>query len=293
VDTRRRGAGWLLLIYLMFGCSSGTRTSPPVSPVPVVPSEPGITPPPLAGAWVFNYAAGTKRYQISRTAAIESLSDSGGNKHEISTNVTSELLSLVPADSGISFTAVVDTFATTTHGQIGPMATIQLPVQVTGFLAAHALSISGDSSMGSNKCNPILSTLVADLHSLLTRFPAVLSPGLTWRDSVESSGCQAAIPTMSRMISTYVVTHEADYEGRPVLMVQRTDTIQAHGEGAQQQHSMKFDAGGTGKAIYYLDTRDGRISRITAGQELNLTITTASGSRQFRQSTKQDFLVVP
>jgi hypothetical protein len=69
--------------------------------------------------------------------------------------------------------------------------------------------------------------------------------------------------------------------------------IQAHGEGAQQQHPVKLDASGTGNALYYLDTKDGRITRIAAGQELNLTITTTGKLHQFKQSSKQDFRLVP
>jgi len=292
LDTRRGGMRWLILFYLLCGCSTGTRTSPPVSPTPTVPVVPEITPPSV-NAWTFNYSPGTKRYKISRSAAIESQSDSGGSKREISTNVTNELLSLAPTlDSGISFTAVVDTFSTTTQGLIGSVPAIQLPVQVTGFLTGHALTISSDSSTG-NKCSPVSSALASDLHSLLTPFPTELSPGMAWRDSVDSSGCQAAIPTTSRTISSYVVSGEANYEGQSVLIVQRSDSVQARGEGAQQQHSIKLDASGTGNAVYYLDTKDGRILRITTGQELSLTITTSAGSRQFKQSSRQDFRLVP
>jgi len=292
LDTRRGRMRWLILLCFLYGCSTGTRTSPPVSPTPTVPVVPEITPPSVT-TWTFNYSPGTRRYKISRSAAIESQSDSGGSKHETSTNVTNELLSLAPTpDSGISFTAVVDTFSTTTQGLIGSVPTIQLPVQVTGFLTGHALTISGDSSTG-NKCNPVSSALASDLHSLLTPFPIGLSPGMAWRDSVDSSGCQAAIPTTSRTISSYVVSGEANYEGQSVLIVQRSDSVQAHGEGAQQQHSMKLDASGTGNAVYYLDTKDGRILRIATGQELSLTITTSTGPRQFKQSSKQDFRLVP
>jgi hypothetical protein len=85
---------------------------------------------------------------------------------------------------------------------------------------------------------------------------------------------------------------ESIYESRPVVVVQRTDTIQAEGEGAQQQHPLKLNAGGTGKAIYYLDTKDGYVVRLTADQELNLTITTSGKAHQFRQSSRQDFRLV-
>jgi hypothetical protein len=192
----------------------------------------------------------------------------------------------------MGFTAVVDTFSTTGQGLIGPIPTIRLPVQVTGLLAGALLTVSGDTT-SSIKCNPVYSTLVLDLHNLLTRFPTQLSPGMTWRDSVDSSGCQAGIPTTSRTISTYVVSDEANYNGRPVLLVQRSDTVQAHGEGAQQQHPVRLDASGTGNALYYLGTRDGNIARITTGQDLSLTITTSSRLHHFNQSSKQDFRLLP
>ena len=292
VDIRRGRMRWLLPVYLLLGCSAGTRPSPPVAPEPAVPSAPGVMPP-VVGTWTFNYAPGTTRYQISRSAAIESQSDSTGTRRETSTNTTDELLSLVAAgDSGLSFTAILNTFSTTGQGLIGPVPVIQLPVQVTGFLSAQTLTISGDTGT-SVKCNPVFSTLVSDLRNLLPRFPAELSPGKAWRDSVDSSGCQAGIPTTSRTTSAYVVAGEANYEGQSVLVVQRSDMIQAHGEGAQQQHSVKLDASGTGNALYYLDRKDGRITRITAGQELNLAITTSGKLHQFKQNSKQEFRLVP
>ena len=288
MNTLSRRTGLIFLVCLLAGCS-GARTSPPVAPTPTLPPPPVISVP-SASSWIFNYAPGTLRYQISRSAAIESQSDSANNR-EVSTNTTHELLTLIPADSGISFTAVVDTFSTTTQGLIGPMQPVQLPVQVEGVFADGKLTIKTDSSTGN--CNPINSALVSDLHNLLTGFPAQLSHEQTWQDSVSTSGCQAAIPTTSRIIRLYTVSGEAVYEGQPVLLVQRADSIQGHGEGAQQQHRLTLDATGIGNAIYYLDTKDGRVVRLTAEQELTLTITTSVGPRQFRQSSRQDFRLTP
>jgi hypothetical protein len=288
VNTMSGRTGWIFLAWLLIGCG-GARTSLPDAPTSTLPPPPVVSAP-SASSWTFDYAPGTLRYQVSRSAVIESQSDSANNR-EVSTNTTHELITLVPADSGISFTAVVDTFSTTTQGLIGPVQPVQLPVQVEGVFADSKLLIKTDSSTG--KCNPISSALVSDLHNLLTGFPAQLSQGLVWQDSVSASGCQAAIPTTSRMIRSYLVSGEAIYEGRPVLLIQRSDSIQGHGEGAQQQHRLTLDASGTANAIYYLDTRDGRIVRLTAEQQLNLTITTSVGARQFRQSSRQDFRLAP
>lgn len=287
MDTLRERTSWLFLVCLLIGCA-GTRTVPPASSVPAAPPLPVVISP-SASSWSFSYAPGPMHYQVSRSAVIASQPDSGG--HEISTNVTHELITLTPAtDSEIVMAAVVDTFATTTQGLIGSVQSVQLPVLVSGKFTADSLALDSDSSM---KCSPVRSALVSDLHNLLTRFPARLSQGLTWRDSVNTGGCQAAVPTTSRAIRSFVMSGEAVYEGRPVLLIQRSDTIQAHGEGAQQQHPLRLDATGTGNAVYYLDTRNGRVVRLTAGQELILTITTSSGAQRFKQSSRQDFRLLP
>lgn len=291
MNTLRGRAASLFIVCLLIACSSA-RTAPTPTPVPVVPPPPVVASP-SASSWAFRHAPGAMSYQVSRSAAIESLSDSS-NRREVSTNATHELVTLTPtADSGIILTAAIDTFSTTIEGQIGAVQSVQLPVEVSGVFTADSLAVSPDSSTNTARCNPIRSALVSDLHNLLTRFPEQLTPGLAWRDSVNSGGCQAAIPTMSRTTRSFVVSGEAIYEDRPVLLIHRSDAIQAHGEGAQQQHALKLGATGTGSAVYYLDTRTGRVVRLTSGQELTLTITTSSKPHQFKQSSRQDFRLLP
>jgi hypothetical protein len=291
VNTLRERTAPHFVIWLLIACSS-TRTTSPAPPVPVVPPPPVVTSP-SASSWTFRHMPGAMSYQVSRTAAIESVSDST-SRREVSTNATHELVTLTPtADSGIILTAAIDTFSTTTQGLIGPVQSVQLPVEVSGVFTGDSLAVSIDSSTNAGKCNPIRSALVSDLHNLMVRFPEQLTSGLAWRDSVNSGGCQAAIPTTSRTTRSFVVSGEAIYEGRPVLLIHRSDAIQAHGEGAQQQHPLKLDAVGTGSAVYYLDTRTGRVVRLTSGQELSLTITTSSKSHQFKQSSRQDFRLLP
>jgi hypothetical protein len=286
MDSRRSRTGWTLLLCLTIGCSA-TRRSPAVLPAP---SAPPINPSSVS-SWSFIYAPGVRRYQISRSAAIDGQTDSGSNR-EISTNTTRELITLAPAgDSAIGFTAVVDAFASTTQGLIGPVQATQLPVQVSGIFAESGLTITTDA--GNGRCNPVGSAILSDLHNLLTRFPVLLSRGLAWRDSVNTAGCQAGIPTTSSTTRSYVVSGESVHEGQPVLVVQRVDTIRAQGEGAQGQHSVKLSASGTGSAIYFLDTRDGRLVRLTTGQEMTLTVSTSGKAHQFRQSSRQEFRLAP
>ena len=285
MDKLRRRVVWLLPVYLVIACS--TRTSPRVLPPPALPPTVATSP---SAVWTFNHTPGTAHYRISRSAAIETRPDSSSNR-EVTTNITYEVITLAPArDSGIDFTAAIDMFSTTTQGLIGPVQPIHVPVRLSGIFAGNNLTINIDST---DKCDPVNSALRSDLHSLLTQFPPRLSRGLFWQDSIVVSGCQAAIPTTSRTIRTYIVLGEAIYENQPVLLVQRADTIRGHGEGAQQQHRLTLDAEGTGNTVYYLDTKDGRIVRLTADQELNLTIGTSSKPYHFRQSSRQDFRLTP
>jgi len=73
------------------------------------------------------------------------------------------------------------------------------------------------------------------------------------------------------------------------VVVQRADTIQAHGEGAQQQHHVLLDATGTGNTIYYISPQNGHILRLNTEQNLDLAISASGKIQHFKQSSKQDF----
>jgi hypothetical protein len=282
---RRRTGSWHLLAYLSAACTASTVPQPgrPI-PAPPLPNPAPI--PSAVGPWNFNYAPGAIAYQISRTAEIESLSDSGSHR-EFSTNTTHELLTLELAGDTIRFTAVVDTSSTATQGAIGPVQSVPLPVQLSGLLVGDSLIISGDSI--TEKCNPVSSALSADLHNLLVRFPLQLSQGSGWKDSVELTTCQGMIPTMAHIARSYIISGETAYQGELILLVQRTDSIHAHGEGAQQQHRITLDASGTGNAIYYVSPKDGRIVRINTVQDLDIAITASGKIHRFKQGSKQEF----
>ena len=285
---RRRTASWHLLACLSAACTASTVPQPG-RPVPS-PSLPNPAPIPSAvGSWTFNYAPGAIAYQISRTARIEGQSDSGSHQ-EVSTNTTHELLTLELAGDTIHFTSIIDTSLTTTQGTIGPVKSVPLPVQLSGLFAGDSLIISGDSIV--EKCNPVSSVLSADLHNLLVHFPVPFSQGGSWRDSVELTACQGMIPTSAHIVRSYIVSGETAYQGEPVLLIQRADSIHAHGEGAQQQHRVTLDVIGTGNAIYYVTPKDGHVVHINTGQDLDLAITASGKIHRFKQSSKQEFNLV-
>jgi hypothetical protein len=279
--SRRNCVYFLLLITT--GCAP-SAVPRPVQPTPL-PSTPNPVPS-AAGAWTINRSSGVIAYQISRSAAIESQSDSSPHR-EISTNRTHELVTLNMAGDTIHFTAIIDTSSSTTQGTIGPVQSIQLPVQLSGSVTGDSLTISTDST--TEKCNPVSSALSADLHNLLVGFPIRLSQASSWRDSLELSTCQGMIPTTVRIARSYVVSGETTYQGLPVVVVQRRDSIHGHGEGAQQQHRVTLDASGTGNAAYYLNPQNGFILRLNTEQNLDLTITTSGKIHRFTESSTQNY----
>jgi hypothetical protein len=239
-----------------------------------------------ASTWTINRASGAVSYQISRSAAIENQSDSNPHR-EISTNTTHERITLDMAGDTIRFTAIIDTSSTTTQGTIGPVQSVQLPVQLSGLQIGDSLTISTDSA--TERCNPVSSGLSGDLHNLLVAFPIQLSQGSSWRDSLELSTCQGMIPTTVHIARSYVVSSQSTYQGLAVVVIQRRDSINAHGEGAQQQHRVTLDASGIGNATYYLDPQNGFVLRLNTLQNLDLAITTSGKIHHFRESSTQSF----
>lgn len=256
---------------------TGVPMPAPPRPVPTLSTK---------GPWSFNYAPGTVAYRIVRSAAIESQSDHDAHK-EISTNATHESLTLQIAGDTIHFAAAVDTFSTTTQGLIGPVQGVVLPAELTGLLVGDSLILSADSL--TDQCNPVRSAIATDVRNLIARFPAQLSVGTSWRDSVEAKGCHGTISTTSHTVRSYVVSGETEYQGSAVLLIQRADVISAYGEGSQQQHQIALDASGTGNAVYYVNLRDGNVVRLIVDQDLNLSITASGRLNRFKQSSKQDF----
>jgi hypothetical protein len=273
-----------LLLFIAPSCAPSTKPSIPPLPQPEAPRP--AEPSPSAQFWTFSYAPGVNAYQVTRNATIES-QDSAAVQ-ENSSNVTHEVLSLERVGDTVQFKIVADTFSTATEGTIGGSPqSAQLPARIGGILVRDTLQLDSDSL--STVCTPVESTLRADLNNLIVSFPTPLTRGMRWRDSVEIATCQAMIPTVAQTRRAYVVTGETVYEGSPVVVIERADTTQAHGEGAQQQHRIVLDGIATGTALYYLSPSTGQVVRITTTQDLALTITASSKTHHFRQNLKQQF----
>jgi hypothetical protein len=241
------------------------------------------------GPWAFAYVSDTFRLRISRTAAIESQTDSGTHR-EISTNNSHEVLVLSVNAGTIRYTALVDSFSTASQGLIGNAQPPSLPVEVSGVV--DSITTGGDSTI-SPTCNPVQSNLEADVRNVLISFPRTLAPGLTWRDSILSIGCYGTIPLRVTVIRRFSVVGKTSFNGQAAVGVQRLDSITAQGAGRQQQHQLVIEARGSGAATYTLSPGAGRLLHLATNQDLEFTIRASGRTNRFRETAKEEFNLVP
>jgi hypothetical protein len=278
---------WRSILTLLSAACAATHAP---QPVPVVPGLPQPANQPRdSGPWAFTYRSDTLHYQISRSAVIESQTDSGIQRG-ITTNNTHEILSLFVSGDTVHYTATVDTFSTAVQGLIGVVPQVALPVQISGTLDS-AVSLL-DSAAPALLCEPVQSSLGNDVHNLLTRFPAQLVAGYSWRDSTVRTACYGTIPMSAIVIRRFTVTGRFQYNGQSIIQLQRVDSITAHGEGRQQQHQLTVEATGVGTATYYVSTEQSAPIRLTTDQNLDFLIRGSGRTSHFREAAKGEYSLV-
>ena len=272
-----------ILILLLTGCA--TARPPVTTPAASVPPQP-IIESSDNGPWFFTYRSDTTQYQISRTATIESQTDSG-LRREITTNNSHEVVILTPDSLTIHYNAAVDTFSTGTQGLIGSVPEISLPIQVSGII--DSIGALPDSVNRLQVCNPVESNLQSDVRNLLIKFPAQLATGLSWRDSSARTVCYGTIPMQAVLVRKFSVIGKTSYNGQSAVTVQRVDSVSAQGEGSQQQHRLAIEAMGTGAATYYLSPEQGLVLHLTTSQNVDFVIRVAARASQFHESVTQEY----
>ena len=275
-----------ILALLFIGCTGATPRPTPSVPQPL----PSGLPAPISqsNTWNFNYMAGVGSYDVQRSATISDVDSAP--VHEVTTNITHEMLSLERIGDTIQFALAADTFATTTQGLLGPTQPVTLPMHITGSLTENRLEVSSDTLNGG--CSIVESALRSDLQNLLISLPSAqpLTRGMSWQDSLETKTCQGMIPATAHIDRSFTVIGEVIYSGAPAIVVERKEIIRAHGEGAQQQHRVTIDITGSGSAVHYLSASTGRAAGVSASQQLDLTITASGRTHHFREDLKQDFI---
>lgn len=281
----RSFGSWLgISLAILAGACARSRSAPPEIHAVRAADIPTLS----AGPWAFSYSPGTRAYRITRMASIQGTADSA-SRREVVSSFTHQLLTLDTVGNQLSFTAVVDTFAVTTQGVVGPPQSVQLPIQLSGVLSPAGISLESSTN---EDCNAPRATAATDLYNLLAPFPRRLTKGAVWRDSITVAACQAGIPTTTNIRRTFSVSGEVVHAGQPLLLLTRADTISSRGTGAYDQHHMLVEATGTGSALYYLDTRTREVIHLVTAQGSQIRVTTSGRVHSFAQSVNQEFVRV-
>ena len=271
------------------GCSTAAPRATTVD-APPPPVTPVVSVQPKPGSWVVRYTPGRFAYRISRTAAIESIGDSILHR-EVSTNSTHTLITVEETSSDtLRLIAVVDTFAITTQSRIGSVQAIQLPIQLNGLLQGNALVL--DSTDAEAGCSPARSVLATDLHNLFPTVPTPLQSGIAWKDSIAVDGCQAGIPTHALIFRSFNVSGEVILDGQPAIVIERSDSLVAQGDGAQQQHRVTLVINGTGHATYYIEPATSRVVKLSTEQKLRIAMSASARLAEVSQISQQEFNLV-
>jgi hypothetical protein len=279
----RSFSNWFLVFpaALTLGCGASRSA-------PGAPGESRVIPTSTVGPWSFSHSPGTRAYEISRTASVQGIADSEVRQEKVS-NFTHEVLTFEPLGERLVVRALVDAFTLKTEGVVGPAQPVELPIQLSATITPSGVRIEPSAN---NSCNAAEATVATDLHNLLAPYPARFSKGAVWRDTIIVSGCQAGIPITTTTRRTFRVSGEVMYSGQPLILVQRTDSLSARGEGAYNQHRMMVEGRGVGTALYYLDTVAGEISWLSTSQGSQIRVTTSGRLHAFTQTTNQEFVRV-
>jgi len=123
--------------------------------------------------------------------------------------------------------------------------------------------------------------------SLIVPLPEQLSAGMTWADSSTTNGCRGSIPTTTTLLRRFVVIGDTTYHDLPVVLIMRSDTIVAKGEGNEGPHRIVLGAHGNGSTALYYDVATGRFMGSQGSQLTQVDITTSGRTSQFLQRIEE------
>jgi hypothetical protein len=170
---------------------------------------------------------------------------------------------------------------------------IQLPVSFEGSLDGHAvqLDLSGSSNSreisASSACTNPAMIVLGDIRTVLTTLPQEVTTGLRWTDTITTKTCSSTtISSMLHVSRSYKVLGDTTYSGLEALIIQRTDSTELNGGGAQDQHEVTLTGNGTGLTTIYVDRR-GVVLAVNSSQDLALVVTASGRSKRFSQHLEQ------
>jgi len=283
----------ILTVVTLTSCTTSGRTTLPAPESP----QAGVQPPSdrisrvPSGRWQFNFDSKTHTYLSTTQAAFRTLDNT---ESDALTSIVHFTITTDRTRQPVVVSGTVDKAEVRTGSKIGiDSSRIQLPVSFEGSLDGHAveLDLSGSSdsrqASASSPCTNPAMTVLGDIRTLLTTLPQEVTTGLRWTDTIGTKTCNStSINSMLQVFRSYKVLGDTSYAGSEALIIQRTDSTELNGGGAQGQHEVTLTGSGTGLTTIYVD-RQGVLLAINSSQDLALTVTASGRSKHFGQHLEQ------
>ena len=275
--------------------------TPPRQP-PAPPSAPAPSPPPARGApppvappsaearsWTFRYAPGTHRYEIQSDATVELQSDTSKQTAPLRTVALVTLAIEAAADSQLTVTGRVDSFAVS-RGELIPAPDSAPPPPRERAVYSATITPTGrpltQRVAGADSCDAAEPFLAA-ARELIVAVPPALAVGTRWSDSVATTVCRSGIPVTTGTVRDYEVEAAEPFNGRRAVRVRRRDAFTLAGAGAPRGQSVSLTGRGTGTATLYFDPAAGTLLGSLSESETTLTVNTPRAQARFVQRVRQ------
>lgn len=172
---------------------------------------------------------------------------------------------------------------------------VRLPLRFTGTIASGQLLLQPlVVQPDSNLCDNPESSYLNELHTAVISLPAHIQAGSTWMDTLSTTTCSGSkIPSTVQIIRAYTVRGNVQEGNKALLLLNRTDQIRLSGTGSQDQHQVQLDGEGSGSSAIFLDPETGTLYKLTATQNVNITLVTSGRSYHFKQEVTQRVSLVP
>jgi hypothetical protein len=99
--------------------------------------------------------------------------------------------------------------------------------------------------------------------------------------------CQGLIPLEISLIRNYQVIGETKTPNHPAILINRSDSTRASGEGSQGQHRIRIEGIGTGQTKIYVDRETGQLINAESEQLMRILTQTSGRETAFIQQTKE------
>ena len=283
-------ARWLMpAIISITACRSATPSS---GPLPLPGSSPATPAPIDSRKTTWSISPGNQEHRfLSTTVTALETSTLTGITRETVTAISGFSVSLDRTPAAPVYSARLESLSLqSSRGSSTPLPEVAplLPLAFSGRVEGHRLTVEPiRTQTGNLDCsNPAFSAISPILRSLILS-PLQLSKGMTWTDSTTSTICSGPVPVVLTAIRSYQVMGETSLAGVPAILLEQLTRTRFSGEGVQDQHRLRTQGEGSGKAQIRIDAGTGSVLDITGSHTSLISVFASGREHRFTQALQE------